>query len=268
MWRLLPALVLSLVVASCGGGDAQDALSQTAANLGKIRSGDLSLRLTFEPRGATQTGFTLEGPFSLEQGPLVAGELTYTQLRGSQGSQTATFVSTGEKAYAVVRGQAYELPPDSVSQLRAASGQLSSGLDSLDVGRWFEDPVLDDGGEVGGADTDLIRARLNVVEVVNTLVGISSQLRGESAAPLSGDDAEQLRRAVESAGAQIWTGKDDRLLRKLDVTVRFTPQDAPERIRQLIGVGVHFVLAVSNPNEEISVEAPTNARPYSELGSG
>ena len=133
---------------------------------------------------------------------------------------------------------------------------------------WIEDPEVDDGGEVGGAETDLIRARLNVVEAVNTLLAVSSQLRGEGATPLSGDDAEQLQRAVKSASAEIWTGEDDRLLRKLDVAIDFNPQSAPERIRRAIGVTVHFVLAVSNPNEDISVEAPANALPYSELGSG
>jgi hypothetical protein len=260
---------LTFALASCGGGDPQDVLSETAANLGTIRSGDLSLELAFQPQGAGRTGFTLDGPFSLEKGPLVAGTLDYTQLLGSQGSQTATFVSTGQKAYVVVRGQAYELPPDTTSELRAASVPLQSGgLGALDVGRWFQDPQVKDGGELGGTDTDLIRARLDVVEVVNTLVTVSAQLRGETVPPLGGDDAEQLRRAVESAQALMWTGKDDRLLRKLDLRIRFNAGGAPERVRQLIGIGVHFVLAIANPNEDISVQAPANARPYSDLGSG
>jgi hypothetical protein len=270
MRRLAPALAaLSLLLGSCGGGDAQEALTDTAANLGKIRSGELTLELSFQARGTGKTGFTLDGPFSLEKGPLVAGRLDYTQLLGAQGSQTATFVSTGQKAFVVVQGQPYELPPELVSQLQAASTQLTaSGLSSLDVGRWFEDPELEDGGEVGGADTDLIRARLNVIAAVNTLLAVSSQLRGEGATPLSGDDEAQLQRAVKSASAEIWTGKDDRLLRKLDIAIDFNPQTAPERIRRVIGVTVHFVLAVSNPNEDVSVEAPAHALPYSELGSG
>lgn len=268
MRRLGFALAVLFVLASCGGGSAQDVLSETAANLGKIRSGDLSLELVFQARGAGRTGFTLDGPFSLEKGPLVAGKLDYAQLLGSQGTQTATFVSTGQKAYVVVQGQAYELPPDLVLPLRAASAQLTeSGLGSLDVGRWFEDPELEDGGEVGGTETDLIRARLDVVEVVNTLLAVSSQLRGETTAPLAGEDAEQLRRAVASASARIWTGKEDRLLRNLDLAVSFKAQEAPERIRRLIGVGIHFVLAVANPNEDVSVEAPANPLPYSKLGS-
>jgi hypothetical protein len=267
--RALLVLTLSLALAGCGGGgSAEDVLKETGDNLGEIRSGELSLALTFQTPGTEPTGFTLDGPFSLEQGTLVTGRLDYAQLLGSQGTQRATFVSTGERAYVVVQGQAYELPTAATAQLRAVSGQLTaSGLESLDVGRWFEDPRLEDGGEVGGADTDLIRARLNVVEIVNTLVAVSSQLRGEAATPLTGDDAEQLRRAVVSASAQVWTGKDDRLLRKLDVRMRLDPSAAPENIRRLIGVSVHFVLAVSNPNEDVSVQAPANALPYSELGS-
>lgn len=269
MSRVAPALVaLLLLLAGCGGTAAEDVLSETAANLGKIRSGRLSLELAFQARGAGETGFTLDGPFSIDQGRLVAGKLDYAQLLGDQGAQTATFLSTGEKAYVEVRGQAYELPPNLSSQLRAASSQLTeSGLGSLDVGRWFEDPKLKDGGELAGADTDLIDARVNVVEVVNTLVAVSSQLRSGTSIPLAGDDAEQLRRAVESASARIWTGKDDRLLRKLELTIRFSAGEAPERVRSLLGVGVHFVLAVADPNAPVSVEAPANPRPYSELGS-
>jgi hypothetical protein len=261
---------LTLVLVGCGTKQsAQEALSETAANMGKIRSGDLSLELTFRPRGAGKTGFTLDGPFSFEEEPLVAGRLDYTQLRGEQGSETATFVSTGQKAYVIVRGQAYELSPDTSAQLRVASTQLSSsGLGSLDVGRWFEDPTLEDGGEVGGTETDLIRARLNVVEVVNTLVGIASQVRGESVAPVTGDDADQLRGAVESAQAEIWSGKDDRLLRKLELNIHFNAQQAPERIRNLIGVAVHFEVEIDDPNKDVAVEAPANALPYSDLGSG
>jgi hypothetical protein len=258
---------LSFAVSGCGGSSAEDALSETAAKLGDIRSGQLSLALEFQVRGAEPTGFMLDGPFSLENGPLVAGRLDYTQLLGSQGSQTATFISTGQKAYVVVRGQAYELPATGTAQLQAASQQLQAGgLASLDVGRWFEDPSMEDGGEVGGAETDVIHAHLNVLEVVNTLTQVSSQLRGTSAAPLSGEDAEQLRQATMSAEADIWTGQDDRLLRKLDLKIQFNPAGVPERIRQLIGVSVHFLVAVSDPNEEISVQAPANPLPASALG--
>ena len=56
---------------------------------------------------------------------------------------------------------------------------------------------------------------------MNTLIGISSQLRGESTSAVTGSDAEQLRRSVQFARARIWTGKDDRLLRKLDLAIRF-----------------------------------------------
>lgn len=57
------------------------------------------------------------------------------------------------------------------------------------------------------------------------------------------------------------------MLRKLELTISFSAGEAPERVRSLLGVGVHFVLAVADPNAPVSVEAPANPRPYSELGS-
>lgn len=33
--------------------------------------------------------------------------------------------------------------------------------------------------------------------------------------------------------------------------------------RSLVGAAVHFTLGISNPNEEVTIEKPTNVQPYS-----
>jgi hypothetical protein len=66
---------------------------------------------------------------------------------------------------------------------------------------------------------------------------------------------------VDSAPIDVWTGKEDRLLRKLEITIEFSP--AAEQVKSLVGAGVHFTLGISNPNEKITVEKPTNVQPYS-----
>ncbi|MFL5980545.1 MAG: hypothetical protein ACJ74R_02405, partial [Gaiellaceae bacterium] len=68
----LLALAASLAFAGCGGGHAHDVMSETAGNLGKIRSGDLTLRLVVSPREGTKgrIGFELHGPFALRRGSL------------------------------------------------------------------------------------------------------------------------------------------------------------------------------------------------------
>ena len=56
-------LLVSALAAGCGGGQASDALSETARNLGKIHSGDLTLRLVVwdvEPAEARRQD---QGPF-------------------------------------------------------------------------------------------------------------------------------------------------------------------------------------------------------------
>lgn len=263
--------VLALAGGGCGGGsgDAQDVLRETAANLGDIRSGDLSLELVFTAKDGSEGGFTLAGPFALDQGPLVAGRLEFTQVGAESGNTAATFISTGEEAFAEVAGTAYELTPEMTEQVRAASGQLQAGggLEQLDLTAWLEEPSLEDGGDVGGADTDLVRARLNVAEVLNTLLALAAQLGGAAAPPrLEGENAERLTEATRSSNAEVYTGKDDRLLRRVALVIEFEPAEAPEDLAGLLGGGIRFVLEISDPNMEVAVEAPADPRPYSELG--
>ena len=270
--RLFAAASAALVLLAgggCGGGEsAQDVLRETTSNLGKIRSGQLDAELRFEEKGGGTAGFTLAGPFSLKKGPLVAGELDYSRL-GSSGNQTATFISTGQKAYVEIRGQAYELGRKQTAQLRGVSGQIQSGgLAQLDLSDWVVEPRLGDGGEVGGTETDLVRGRLDVPAVVNTLVQLASLGSGGSGEPVNSQDSQALRDAVSSSSASVWTGKDDRLLRKLELRIDFEPTAAPPRIQQLIGVAALFRFAVANPNGDVSVQPPENPKPYSVLGSG
>jgi hypothetical protein len=266
---LLLAAVLTLSGCGGGGGSAQDALSDTASNLGKIRSGDLTLELLFMAKGGEEQGFRLQGPVALGQGSLPVADLEYTQIAGSQ-EATTRFISTGNKAFVEVEGTAYELPPGLVADLQSATVELRSegGLEQIEIGRWFEDPELSEGGDLGGDETDLVRARLNVVEVVNGLLGIAAEFGGTKRAPrVEGRGAEQLENAVRSARLELWTGKDDRLLRRLRLAIDLGVK-APAQVKSLVGAGVRFELSVLHPNEEVQVSEPEGARPSSELFGG
>src|SRR5919198_706075 len=73
MKRLALALAaLALLAGACGSGreSAQQILADTSANLGKIKSGDLAMELTFSAKGGKQAGFSLERPFEAEPGLL------------------------------------------------------------------------------------------------------------------------------------------------------------------------------------------------------
>jgi len=122
--RRLAALLAVGALAGCGGGgDAHRVLSRTADSLGKIRSGNLTLRLVVSPRSGTRgrVGFVLRGPFSVRAGALPVARIAYTQIAGAH-EATLTFLSTGSDAYAAVHGRAYRLPASAEAELRGAVG--------------------------------------------------------------------------------------------------------------------------------------------------
>jgi hypothetical protein len=275
--RRLAVLLGAAALAGCGGGgggDASGILSQTAASLGKIRSGDLTLRLVVSPREGTKgrIGFELSGPFALRRGSLPVARIRYTQIAGAR-EGTATFVSTGENAYAEVNGRAYELPASATEQVRsAAAGLGGSGgtLGSFDVESWFDGPKVEGTEEVGGADTDHVTADLDVVAAANGLLDLVRGL-GRDVPRIEGQQAKQLEDGVESSSIDVWSGTRDRLLRRLLLKADLG-LDVPESLRRalgdVVGAKVEFELAVGNPNKPVKVSPPKNPLPASALSGG
>ena len=183
MIRRAALLAVCGLLAGCAGGgeSADEVLSETAANLGDIRSGTLHVDLRVEPRGPTGAkpfGFALDGPFALGGStPLLVADIEYTQTSGDE-TATVTLISTGSKAYIRDEDRTYELPPEQSDQLRGAAGQLraGAGLGEFAIDEWIEDAEVDDGGDVGGAATDHVQAELDVVAAVRDLSALARQL--------------------------------------------------------------------------------------------
>jgi hypothetical protein len=258
----------ALVWVGCGGGaSANEALSETADNLGKIRSGDLSLRLAVEATGGEQVGFELEGPFAFsEREQLPVAEIDVTQIAGDERT-TITFLSTGEAAYVRIGEETFELPRAQTERLRGVGGEPESGggLAALRIEDWFGDAELSDGGEVGGAETDRVSAKLDVVSAANDLLELARAFGGIDAQALEGASAEQLERAVDSASIDVFTGEEDRLLRRLVIDARLGA-DLPPELEEAAGAfgGARFALelGIADPNRPVSVEEPEDAQPY------
>ena len=265
---------LALALAGCGGGggDPQRALAETANNLEQIRSGTMTVKLEIDPRGdveAERFGFEINGPFAFRDRGSPLADVEYTQRVGDN-EATVKIVSTGDRAFVVVDDQAYELPEDRAAGLRSAGAALGSdgGLSRFEIDDWVKGGELEDGDEIGGDETDKVEAELDVVSAVNDLIELAGAFGRPGLRPLRGADAEQLEEAVESSKLELWTGKDDRLLRRLKLELEFG-FDVPEVLRrsfgEIVGAKVMFELGVERPNEPVRVAAPENPRPYSEL---
>ena len=257
-------VALAIAVAGCGSDSAGDVLGQTADNLGTIRSGDLTFRLAAATKGGPDVGFELQGPFALAKpGGLPVTDMSVTRLAGGA-EQKIELVSTGRKAFVTVGGSTYELPPSRVESLRTAGAARGGGLETLDIGKWTKDPTLSNGGTVAGTPTDHVHARLDVVQATNDLLALLSSLGAGSARRISGRDADQLRRAVRSASIDVFTGKEDRLLRRLTINADLRA-NAPAAVRRALGalgeVTFRLELAIAHPNRPVHVSAPADAQP-------
>lgn len=275
MRRLSIGLCLALALAGCSNSP-EDVLAEATGNLDEIDSGILDVRLVATGTGdleGQEFGFELSGPFQLPaEGELPVAELEYTQLAGAE-SATNVFLSTGEAAYAEIDGTFYELTPVQVESLRGGPEDEDAGaqLEELGIEEWVQNPEISDGDEVGGEATQRISGELDVVDALNDLFDAARNLGATSIAnvpPLEGDNAEQLENSVVSATVEVLVGAEDRLLRRLTIDIDFEA-DAEEEVREALGAlgGVGFSLdfEISEPNQEVTVEAPAGSVPIEEL---
>jgi hypothetical protein len=265
----------ALLLAGCGGPSADSVLSDTAANLGKIRSGTLHASVLVTPRGGAGTnpfGFKLEGPFALgAAGSLPVLRVAYTQIANGK-SATVTILSTGRKAYVQTGGKTYELPESQAEQLRSAAGEVRSAgsLSQFAIDSWIDDPHTSDGSEVGGAETDKVTADLDVVAVVTDLLRLARAF-GRDVPQLGEADTKRLADSVRDSSFVLYTGKDDRLLRRLELAADLgldVPPDLRRALGELVGAKVDFTLGVDDPNHPVTVPEPEGALPPSALSPG
>lgn len=275
---VVAAVAAGLALSGCGGDDdsAAGALKAATGKLGDIKSGDLALEVKVAPDTEGSTiGFELAGPFALARRPgeLPRADMKYTQIAGP-GRGTVGFVSDGRRAWVKVDGQAYTLPPEQVRRLRAGKVEGGGPLAQLDMASWTRDAKLADGASLEGRPTQRVSGQVEVAAALNDVLEVLEETGGRDAAgglgKLEGKDAEQVDKAVRSAPIDVVIGKDDRLLRRLSVTVDFEvkPRELPGGLGRLSGAKVTFDLRIADPNGPVTIDAPSGALPYEQLPRG
>lgn len=266
MGRTATALALAgVLLAGCGGGSAAtSALEETESNLDGIRSGTLSMVLlassTTAPDGQG-AGFEVEGPFAVgeEKGQLPVADLRYTRITGDE-RRTTRFVSTGTRAFVEVDGRLTELDESQVADLRVGEDGSGGGLDGLSLRRWLEDPQLVPGPAIDGVATEQVTGKADPVAILNDVIGLAEQFGtgAGSVMRLEGDAAERVRQAVAAAQAEVVTGKEDRLLRRADVSVDLAVTDprVREALGELAGARLTLALEVTDLNRPVQVTVP------------
>jgi hypothetical protein len=288
---LVSALGLAVGCGDDGGDDDPAALLQETFGEGKeVESGRLDLSLRINAQGIEQIKgpitLALRGPFqSSGDGALPKFDFE-VDIRTGNDSFRAGAVSTGDKGFLRFQDQAYSVPDQLFKQFkdgyaRQAKCNEERGGDKgnttfralgIDPRRWLSGAKNEGKEDVGGAETIHITSRIDVpkfLEDVNRVLGRTDLQRDpcadeqQTAQPARGRQLTEAQRkriadAIKEARLDVWTGADDKILRRLNVDLRI---EGPKNERG----DVRLDLSIGGLNEDQQVKAPTGTKPLEEL---
>jgi hypothetical protein len=295
MTRLRPAVLLSLLlalvfaVAACGGGsddeassstDVNELLTQTFTGSKDVKSGNLDLALKVEAQGGESqvqgpVSISLSGPFQAQdEGKLPKFKLE-AAFEGAGQSIKAGATSTGDKGYLSFQGTDYVVEDRVFDQFKAGFEQAQKqGSDQkqsfaslgMDPRNWLTDPQNAGDSKVGDDDTIKITGGIDVAKLlddVNNALSKASALglggAGQVPEKLTEQQKREVAEAVEDPRVEIYTGKEDTILRRLVVNLGIDDKASGSSGR------VGFDVSITDLNEDQDIAEPADAKPFKDL---
>jgi hypothetical protein len=279
---LLAAVVgISACGGSSGGGGAQAIVKQTFSGTHKkVTSGNIALTLgvTSQPSTSGAVSVKLNGPFqSTGTGQLPSFNLALViNVKGQAISAGA--VSTGQAGFISFEGQDYSIPAPVFAQFKQGflqaesqnkSAKGKSGLSALGINPadWLNNLKSEGTTDVGGTNTNHVSAQLNVASLLNDLSQILAKAgslgvntAGKVPTQLSAQQRQAIESAVKTSTIDIYSGKDDSILRRLSLTIGIAPKAGES-------ANVNFDLQITGVDQPQTIAAPTNVQPLSKLKS-
>jgi hypothetical protein len=282
--RLALLLLVALGVfglSSCGGDGDQKGVENLLdkAFSGQIRSADLKLNAEIELKGLLKDPIKIEadGPFRTNKGKLPSADIEL-RIGSGDGGQTVTsgVLTTGDRVFLKFQDVYYEQPP---AQVRQANQSLAKGKSGrplselgLDPRSWLAEATDEGDAEVGGVQTNHVSGTLDVARLMrnlNVFVRKSATALGSSKATpprLTAADIKALTDAVKNPSFDIYSGKQDNLIRRVSGRVEFDiPEASQASLGGLKGGSIKFSIELQNVNGNQQIEAPSHSRPLSKL---
>ena len=244
--RFLVILLLALVAVGCGGGDdtadsstdVDQLLNDTFSGSKSIQSGKLSLALALESDGGQDpVTAKISGPFQSEG----EGRLPQIDLEGSfEGggeSLSGGVTATKDAAYVTFGGNTYEIAGAVFEQFKASyeqSAKEASGENNeqslatlgIDPRRWLTNAKNEGEAKVGDTDTIKITGDVDVPKLLDDVNGALEKIRslgvqGSDQIPdkLTEAEKQQTAEAIDDLSVEIYTGADDRILRRMVIAL-------------------------------------------------
>jgi hypothetical protein len=298
MTRFRPALLLSLIVAvvfaACGGEDGaggeeasastdvNELLTQTFTGSKDVKSGNLDLALRIEAQGGDAqldgpVSVSLKGPFQTQGGGKLPKFKLDAAIEGAGQSIRAGATSTGDKGFVSFQGTDYALSDQVFQQFKAgfeeAQKQGSNDSDAQSLGslgidprKWLTDPKNEGDAKVGDDDTIKITGGVDVAKLlddINTALGKASSLglqgAGQVPEKLTDEQRRQVLEGVKNPRVEIYTGKNDQILRRLVVNLGVKDSESGT------SGTVAFDVSITDLNEDQDIAEPADAKPFDDL---
>jgi hypothetical protein len=281
--RLVLFLSLSVaLIAGCGDAQVEPASSSTDVNtllrdtfrnLDKVKSANLSAKLAADGGGESFSA-SLSGPFQSQGKNKLPKLQLNAKLEGGGQSFTAGLTWLGDKGYVNLQGTNYEVSGLIAKQLQAGyqegakqqkSGSSTALLLGVDFSKWLKNGRNEGEADVGGTDTIKLTGDADVEQVLADIQRIAQKastlnIPGTQDVPskLTPEQEKEIVDGVKKFAIEVYTGKEDRILRRLVVNAVLQPQ-ADQRSNLV------FDLTLNGVGEDQDFSAPKNAKPFSEL---
>ncbi len=285
------------LLSACSGssGSAQSLLNDTFSGHTPIESGNVNLSFAVSAAGSSAAtkplSVRLSGPFQNAGTPSGAqpGKLPHFALRldlsAAGHALSAGATSTGSALYVELAGTWFSTPQSTYKALQEGYAQATKSASTtkvrstfaslgIDPVRWLSNPTNAGVVTISGVSTIHLTASVDIpafladvskLSQAGSALGLASPVPGAGGS-LSPAVVNELAKSIKSAHVDVYTGKDDHLLRRLEVsaTVSGTPQ-TQTLLGGLSGAEVKVLLEFSELNKPQTIAAPSNPQPPSQL---
>jgi len=283
---------VALAVAACGGGDKASSdtdvdtlLKDTFQGNKKVESGKLDLSLRIDAKNAQGVNgpvtLRVSGPFQTEGKQKLPKFKIDFAFDGAGQSIKAGLTSTGSKGFVNFQGSDYVVSDQVFNQFKTGYEQAqkqgnkqNQSLSSLglDPSEWLTNPKNEGDAKVGDDDVVKITGGVDVnklLDDVNQALRKTKELgvQGAQGLPSQLTEAQkkQVADAVKNPRVEIYTGKEDTILRRMVVAMGI---EAPKSSSSAGGsADFKLDLAISDLNEDQEVSEPANPKPFDQLVS-
>ena len=302
---VLLACALGFAACGGDDEDATQLLAQTFGGGGEdVKSGRVDLNVKLNAQGLADVqgpvSVRLAGPFE-STAPAELPRFDFELALSAQGQNVrAGAVSTGEAGFLRFQEETYDIGDDLFKQFKdgyaeqakcteeqgGEGGGVTFQALGIDPRRWLTDPRKEGEEDVGGAETVHIASGIDVPKFLEDINRVLSRtdVQQRQADPcaeeteteaepseqpsrqLSEADRKQIAEAIKDARVDVWTGKDDKVMRRLNVALKFeVAEENRSNARGLQGGDLRFDMTLGAVNEEQAIEAPADAQPIEQL---